>query len=154
MPRVRTPFNYDRNAASVASGLSCSDESRTQQQFKDECDINTIVKRFGLGYEMPEGVRMPTYGDFTGIDNFHDACAAIAQAHESFDQLPAHVRAHFNNDTGRFVDFIGDDKNRDQAIQLGLVPAPVATPPAAPANPTNFTPAPVPAASPAAPAAS
>ena len=30
----------------VDFGLSCSDESRTQQQFKDSCDVEKILKNY------------------------------------------------------------------------------------------------------------
>ena len=119
---IRSPYNYDRDEASLASGLVCTSESLADQSAKDECDINEIVRRFGVGYQMPEGLRMPQYGDFSNISSYHEACNAIAQAGESFDLLPAAVRDRFNNDPGKFVDFVLDDKNRDAAIELGLIP--------------------------------
>ncbi|AXH76104.1 MAG: internal scaffolding protein [Microviridae sp.] len=119
---VRTPYNYDVDEASEDSGLTCVEPSLTKQEFKEECDINTIIERFGLAYQMPEGTRMPTYGDFTGLDSYHEAMNAIAQAGESFDVLPASVRARFQNNPGQFVDFVLDEKNREEAVKLGLVP--------------------------------
>ena len=117
----RTPYNYDRDAASSASALCCDEsEDMTQQQFKDEADINEITRRFGLGAEMPQGIRMPTYGDFTGLESYHDACNAIAMAGEAFDALPAEVRLRFRNDPGELVSFLSDDANRDEAVKLGL----------------------------------
>ena len=131
---IRSPYNYDVDAASVESGLFCdAEEDMTQQQFKEECDINEITRRFGLGAEMPKGIKVPTYGDFTGIESYHDACNAIAEAGESFDALPATLRDRFKNDPGEFVQFVLDDKNRDEAVRLGLIqaPAPVSVAPAA-----------------------
>lgn len=131
---IRSPYNYDVDAASVESGVDCSEaEDMTQQQFKEECDINEITRRFGLGAEMPKGIKVPTYGDFTGIESYHDACNAIAEAGESFDSLPALVRDRFRNDPGAFVDFVLDEKNKDEAVRLGLIqaPAPVSVVPAA-----------------------
>lgn len=119
---VRTPYNYDVDAASFESGLECDpDDDQTQQQFKDECDINEITRRFGLGATMPAGIRVPQYGDFTGIESYHDACNAIAEAGESFDQLPSTVRERFRNDPGEFVNFVLDEKNRDEAVKLGII---------------------------------
>lgn len=121
---IRSPYNYDVDAVSEETGLCCADaEDMAQQQFKDECDINEITRRFGLGAVLPEGHRLPQYGDFTGIESFHDACNAIAEAHESFDSLPATLRDRFKNDPGVFVDFVLDDKNRDEAVKLGLIQA-------------------------------
>ncbi|WNK14677.1 MAG: internal scaffolding protein [Microvirus sp.] len=122
VPFLRTAFNYDRNLAGDESGLDCSVEpSMTQQSFAAECDINTIVRMFGVTGELPSGVRMPTYGDFSGVFDFHSAVNAISAARESFDQMPAEVRYRFHNDPAEFVDFCSAEANRDEAIKLGLV---------------------------------
>lgn len=120
---VRAPYNYDVDKASDESGLKCEDESLAKQQFAEECDINTIVRRFRITGELPSNVRMPTYGDFTEVTDFHSAMNAVAAARESFEAMPAEVRARFNNDPGAFVDFCSDDKNRAEAEKLGLVAA-------------------------------
>ena len=87
-PFIRTPYNYDTLAASDESAIQCLDESLAKQSFQEECDINTIVRRFGLTGEMPSNVRMPTYGDFTGISNYQDALNAILEAEDSFMAMP------------------------------------------------------------------
>ncbi len=118
---LRTPYNYDTMQVSNETGLECLDESLAQQHAKDETDINTIVRRFGLTGELPSGVRAPQYGDFTSATDYHTAMNAVISANQSFMQLPADVRARFNNDAGAFVDFCSDDKNRDEAQKLGLI---------------------------------
>jgi phage internal scaffolding protein len=118
---LRTPYNYDVNEASDASGLACDDPSLAQQHAKDECDINTIVRRFGLTGELPSNVRAPQYGDFTEAVDYHTALIAVRAADEAFMQLPADIRTRFNNDAGAFVDFCSDDANRAEAEKLGLV---------------------------------
>lgn len=123
---LRTPYNYDTMEASNASALLCEDPSLAQQHARDECDINTIVKRFGLTGELPSNVRTPTYGDFADATDYHTAMNAVIAANEAFMQLPADVRTRFNNDAGAFVDFVSDDSNRAEAEKLGLVlPTPV-----------------------------
>lgn len=122
-PFVRNPYNYDTNKAGDESGLDTGTEGGAKQSFKEECDINTIVKRFGIGYEMPQNHRIPQYGDFTGISDFHTAMNAVATAREAFDELPADIRAKFHNDPGKYVDFCLDDKNRDQLKEMGLLSA-------------------------------
>jgi len=44
-PFVRSPYNYDTNEASDESGLDTGQEGGAKQNFKDECDINTMAKR-------------------------------------------------------------------------------------------------------------
>lgn len=119
---LRSEFNYDMFEASEASGLRCEDVSLAKQSFAEEVDINTIVRRFGLSGELPVGVRLPQYGDFTAVSDFKSAMDALAMANESFDAMPAHVRARFHNDTHEFVEFVADDRNIAEARKLGLVP--------------------------------
>lgn len=121
VPFLRSAYNYDRNKASDESGLTCEGESLTKQSFKAECDINEIVRRFGLTGELPIGVRAPTYGDFADVFDYHSAMNAIARAGEAFDAMPAEVRARFHNDPGEFLEFVNNDGNRDEAVKLGLV---------------------------------
>lgn len=133
-PFLRSAFNYDRVKASDEAGLRCLDPTLTKQSFAEEVDINTIVRRFGLTGELPQGVRMPTYGDFQGITDFHEAVNAIAQANESFDAMPGEVRARFHNDPGEFVAFCSDPENRAEARKLGLLAAEVVPAPVEPAR--------------------
>lgn len=93
---------------------------RTKQSYKDEVDINTIVKRFGLTGEVPVGVRMPLQADFVQAVTFQDAMNAIVAARESFDQMQSHVRKRFHNDPAEFVAFMEDEKNAEEAVKLGI----------------------------------
>lgn len=99
-------------------------ESMTQQSFKEECDINEIVRRFGLTGQLPENVSVPVSGDFTGITDFKSAMDAVAKAQSDFMALPADLRAQFDNDPQKLMTFMADDKNRAKAEELGLVNKP------------------------------
>lgn len=136
--QVRVPFHYDADAASLSSGLCCPEPTRAQQQFKDEVDINTIAKNFGITGRMPQGVRMPTFGDFADVEDYQTALNAARRAAQSFMEMPAEVRFRFQNDPQKFLEFCSNGANRDEAIKLGLVVAPpvsakVPTPPDSPA---------------------
>ena len=140
VPFVRNPYNYDTNSASDESGLMCSDESLTQQSFKDEADINTIVRRFGLTGQLPQDLQMPVSGDFTGISDYHTAMNMVLAAQDEFLRVPADVRARFQNDPAQLMAFLDDPANRSEAVSLGLVnpAAPAASAaPAAPAAPVS-----------------
>lgn len=129
-------LNYDTNAAGDESGLDCRYDldtgeetpSLTQQHFAEECDINTIVKRFGLtkDAELLKGARMPVYGDFSGVHDYQTALNAVRQAAEDFMDLPAEVRARFGHDPQRLLEFVGDDRNHDEARKMGLTVSTVA----------------------------
>lgn len=122
---MRSLYNYDRAQASRESGLACSGVQAAQQQFKDECDINTIVKRFGLTGKMPATVAMPMSGDFTEVGDFQSAMNLIRKSQEEFLTLPSAIRQRFANDPGQLIAFLSDVKNREEAIVLGLLPKPV-----------------------------
>nr|QJA43248.1 MAG: internal scaffolding protein [Microvirus sp.] len=155
---LRTPFNYDVDAVSEATGLMCLDESLAVQSEAEEADINTLVKRFGLTGQMPTAVRVPEYGDFDSVSNYHEAMSVIADANSAFMEFPADVRARFDNDPGKFVDFVSDERNTNEAIDLGIaLPRAAelasAAPPAADARSAAAPAASGAPASPAAPAA-
>lgn len=118
---LRTPYNYDADAVSRETGLTCDDESLAVQSAKDEADINTIVRRFGLTGELPGDFNMPQSGDFTGVGDYHSAMNLVLAAQEEFLKVPADVRARFNNDPAAFMAFLDDASNKDEARKLGLL---------------------------------
>lgn len=125
---IRSEFNYDMNEASDASGLHCKDESLTVQSEKDDADLNVIMARYGVTGRMPDVVKVPQYGDFTGVSDFQSALNVVRAAQEGFMELPADVRYRFANDPQRLLEFVNDSQNRDEAVRLGLVPAPAPKP--------------------------
>ena len=121
VPFLRTPYNYDTMAVSNETGLKCEEDTLTQQQFKDECDINNIMERFGLTGELPSNPLPPQYGDFSGVLDYHSAMNAILAAQDAFNELPAQLRARFDNDPNNLIEFLQDANNLDEAAKLGLV---------------------------------
>lgn len=118
---LRTPYNYDTDAASNESGLACEEPSLAQQHFKDECDINTILERFNITGMLPQSPLSPRYGDFTGIGDYHTALNRVIAAQDEFEALPAQIRARFENDPAKLIEFLDDEANRPEAESLGLV---------------------------------
>ena len=121
LPFLRTPYNYDTDAASNESGLHCEDASLAQQHFKDECDINNILRQFNVTGLLPESTLSPRYGDFTGIGDYHTALNQVIAAEDEFMSLPATLRARFENDPALLIDFLNNPENLNEAITLGLV---------------------------------
>jgi len=120
-PFLRTPYNYDTDAASNESGLHCEDASLAQQHFKDECDINNILRQFNITGLLPEAPLSPRYGDFTGVVDYHSALNQVIAAEDEFMSLPATLRARFENDPARLIEFLNNPQNKDEAVSLGLV---------------------------------
>lgn len=74
-----------------------------QQHFKEEVNINTIMRRFGVTGQMPEFLPQGMYGDFTGIEDYDDAVSRIERANDAFMALPAEVRERFDNDPSQLI---------------------------------------------------
>lgn len=129
LPFVRNPYNYDMALVSQETGLACDDPSLAQQHMRDECDINVIVERFGVTGQIPVRAIEPTYGDFSGVSDYHTALNKIKAADEAFMALPAKLRAKFDHDPNALLNFLENEANRDEAIELGLIDGePVAQP--------------------------
>jgi phage internal scaffolding protein len=121
LPFVRNPYNYDKDEASVNDALLCQDPSLAQQHMKDECDINVIIERFGVTGELPNAPVSPQYGDFSGVTDYHSALNQINATMDDFMALPAKLRVRFDHDPVKLLEFLENDQNRDEAIQLGLI---------------------------------
>ncbi len=99
-------------------------KSRTKQAFKDEVDINNILRKHEKGLltdhlNQYEG----HYGDFIVAGDFHSHMVLIEEAKTAFMTIPAQIRARFNNDPALFLAFAQDEDNLDQMREMGLAPA-------------------------------
>jgi phage internal scaffolding protein len=119
--RVKNPVTYDRDKNSDLAKFVFTRPSRTQQSFRDECDINNILRQFNVTGQLPVGSVQPQYGDFSGITDYQSALNAVMAAQDSFLALPAKVRARFDNDPALFVEFASDEANKDERKALGLL---------------------------------
>jgi phage internal scaffolding protein len=45
----------------------------------------------------------------------------LCRAEEQFEELPVEVRDRFHHDPLKLLEFVDDDSNYDEAVQLGLV---------------------------------
>lgn len=118
---LRSHGSYDMDQVSEETGLRCEDPSLAQQQFAKECDINTIVEAYGLNGELPANLRAPEYGDYSNVTDFRSALEAVRSAEANFMLLPAKIRARFEHDPNKFLEFVHDDKNYQEARDLGLL---------------------------------
>lgn len=120
---VLNPFNIDLAAHSNEHAISYFEPTLTVQSDAVEADINYIVRQFGITHELPYGRQVPEFTDYSDIPNdYHAAQNFIKAADDTFMTMEASVRSEFNNDAGRFLDFVSDPANYDRASALGLVP--------------------------------
>ncbi|WNK13865.1 MAG: internal scaffolding protein [Microvirus sp.] len=123
-------------AAREATDIMCPEDSLTQQQFKDEMDINVLAERFGISSgPMPVAPFNPAhYGDFTEVPDLKTALDLVRDANDRFMALPPKLRSRFHNSPAELWDFINDPDNADEAVRLELLrraPEPSETPPPA-----------------------
>lgn len=112
---IRSP--YDPVARVV---LDCSQsQDMAKQSFKDECEVNNIVRRYEMGGELPAFSGEPLYADVSGME-FQGMMDVVASAQAAFEALPAEVRRRFANDPREFVEFVSDPGNRAEALKMGL----------------------------------
>lgn len=116
---LRAAHNYDPDQVTVETGLQCADPSLALQSQAEEANINTIVRNFGVTGMLPQTLTAPTYGDFTGISDYHEAMGLIVEANAAFAALPSDLRRDFNHDPGAFLDYV-ESANADQLAELGI----------------------------------
>lgn len=96
------------------------DEDLAVQSYKDDSDINVLMRRFGVTGQLPTANILPFYGDFSAATTYQEALNMVLQADQAFDSLPARIRNRFNNDPMQLIRFLENDQNRDEAAELGL----------------------------------
>lgn len=106
-----------------SEGFICLSPSRTQQQFKDECDVNNILRNYvNTGVLTHTSATPPQFGDFSEMPaDYGEALALIAKSEEQFAALPSNVRERFDNKPLNLVKFLQDTNNRKEAEELGLI---------------------------------
>lgn len=120
-------FNYDADKRSLETGVAADRMQHphlTIQSAREETDINFIVKKFGLTGQFKPPARLPSYGDFTGVEDFHSAMNAIRTAEEGFMDLPSNIRTRFGNDPQLYLEFVTNPENKEEMYKMGLAKRP------------------------------
>lgn len=119
----------------------CDPEKGAKQSFKDDCDINTILRRHRAGAVISHvNENQGRFADVSGISDYRESIERVRAANDFFMGLPALLRARFDNDPAYFLDFIADPLNESDLREWGLMPALEEAPP----EPPEAPPAPVP----------
>lgn len=93
----------------------------TKQSFQAECNINEIMSKFDkTGLLEHLNTHQGDYGNFLGFEDYHTSVNRVIEANEAFMTIPAAVRAKFNNDPAKFMEFAQDHENLDELIEMGL----------------------------------
>lgn len=76
----------------TAQDFSAGDTTR--QEFKDDADINILLRRYGVG---PQPQKQVTYGDIDTDGNLQDAYNAMDAARQAYHGMPREVRERYGN---------------------------------------------------------
>lgn len=116
-PHDRLGFdNIDENTGEVLPSM-------TRQSEMEACDIHNILRQFSQrGFEelVRQNAAAGQYADLTNLPDYQEALNTVIAADNAFMSLPSQVRDRFQNDPARFVEFLADPANQDEAIRLGL----------------------------------
>lgn len=96
---------------------------RTKQSFKNQCDINFILRGYRKTGVVPQNVD----GEFLDVPGGLDYQAMlnyVMAANAAFAGMPAELRKRFDNNPQKLLEFVGDASNREEAITLGLIDPP------------------------------
>jgi len=112
----------------------CGTISRTKQSFKDECDINNILKKYQKSNLLEHvNTHQGDYSDLGDQLSYQESLNIIINAKNSFNTLPSSIRKQFENDPAQFLAFVSNPDNAPAMEEMGLLK---------PQKPENFSPAP------------
>lgn len=122
-----------------SAGISFEQPSLTDPSGAAEADINYIIRKYETTGSLVDPLsvdtsRVPAFADVSSraASDYQSALNKVIRARQLFDDLPASVRRRFGDDPKEMLRFIGDEKNREEAIQLGLIVPPAPAPESAP----------------------
>lgn len=119
--RPHEAVNWTGEVYDVKTKKMVKEPSMTKQEFKDECDVNNIIKEFSVtGMAQHLSQRPELFEDLPQPFELQDALNMAAQAQASFMAVPAKIRAQFENDPVAFMAFVHDPANQQQLIEWGL----------------------------------
>lgn len=105
--------------------LHTGDKTPVKQEFKDECDINVLMKRYqktGLFPQHPG--QQPRYVSNIGAPDYQEAMNIVSAANQQFSGLNSELRKRFDNDPSKFLEFVNNPDNAQELVDLGLREAP------------------------------
>lgn len=124
--KIKNHFSPSEKTKSYGDAFKSPNRKPAQQQFKQDADINSIMRKFQRGEALNHvKVYQGEYGIASPLD-LHQAQNLIARANSMFADLPSNVRNEFKNEPAQFLEFVQNPDNYDRAIELGISLAPEA----------------------------
>lgn len=99
-----------------------NEPTRTQQQFKQQVDVNNIVAKYKkTGTWQHLATKQGIYADVSDMSDYQESLEKVMKAQEAFSLLPSELRTRFANDPAQLLQFLQNEQNREEAEKLGLV---------------------------------
>lgn len=101
-------------------GFQTKGPSMTQQQFKEETNINNIMKKYqSTGLFTHINPKEAKFGDFTNVEDYQISLHKVMQAQEEFKMLPSELRNKFQNDPAKLLHFM-ETASEEDLIKYGF----------------------------------
>jgi len=113
----RTAYEFHKPCFFYTKG-----ELLTQQHYQEECDIVNIIKRHdrnGIIEHVHRG--QARYGDFSEVTDYREALDLVKNAQEEFMTIPSDIRKQFDNNPGKFYEFVSNPDNKDELKKMGFL---------------------------------
>lgn len=105
-------------------GIMAYGPSRTRQSDAKAADINTIMRQYERTGMIPQVDSEALFVDVSEMPDYRTALDFIRKADNMFMDLPAEIRKKFDNDPAVFLSWTSDPDNREEMIELGMLPRP------------------------------
>jgi phage internal scaffolding protein len=149
-PHTRSATWWTGEVTNPVTGEVSRPPTRTKQDFRDQCDINNIIKAYKITGQIQHISAAAAQGRFEDLPDpidFQESLNSIRMADQAFAALPSKLRDRFGNDPTQFLSFLSDPENIDEARKLGIVnplPATDLPPGGPPREPPPAAPPPAP----------
>ena len=126
--QFRTIYSAREESRENKKAVKFETESFTDQNFKEETDINMILAKYkvtrnpallGLGAN-GEPLKKPQYGDFGDVGTYQECLEIVQEAQEQFENLPAAIRKEVGNSPESMLKWIENPDNYERGVELGI----------------------------------
>ena len=106
--------------------LSPSGRKAAKQEFKDDADLNSIMRKFQKTGAIDHAkIHQGSYGIASPMQ-LHEAMNLVKKSESMFNELPSSIRNKFENNAEQFLDYVQNPDNAIEAKELGISLSPEA----------------------------
>lgn len=114
--KIRNAYTRGKDKPTIDTG-----DTLTEQSHKAETDMNYILREYSrTGFIKHSKENQGRYDDVT-VTDFTEALILVTNSQRMFNELPAPVRSRFQNDPGKFLEFVQDKNNLQEMHKLGIL---------------------------------